>query len=53
MFAAFFVYPGISLTLMRSFLEHQAKGPKGKSARFGGFRLHIALPIDYLVNNET
>ena len=26
----FFVYPGISLTLMRSFLEHQARGPRGE-----------------------
>lgn len=26
----FFVYPGIALTLMRSFLEHQARGPRGE-----------------------
>lgn len=26
----FFAYPGIALTLMRSFLEHQARGPRGE-----------------------
>ena len=29
-YVAFFAYPGLSLTLMRSFLEHQARDPVGK-----------------------
>ncbi|MGF1608549.1 MAG: fatty acid desaturase [Kiloniellales bacterium] len=48
-FLAFVVYPGISLTLLRSFLEHQARGPVGE--RTGLIEAGPLFSLLYLNNN--